>query len=152
MATEEKAAEDKSATRAEYQVALESAKAALQAMEKKHVDPASSEAMRALYLAEITRLDAQIAAMENALEDYNSPEKFKERETARERWVGKHIMNTVRQGGRDAGPASSWFTGAKQLAGKEDWLLDPAELEADGYEKFTTPDGKTAWRLTNPES
>ena len=148
MATEEKAA-DKSATRAEYQVALESAKAALQAMEKKHVDPASSEAMRALYLAEITRLDAQIAAMENALEDYNSPEKFKERETAREQAWGKATMSDLRTGSTSM---ATWLNWVRKHAGDKAWLFEEVELEADGYEKFTAPDGTTTWRLTNPDS
>ena len=34
----------------------------------------------------------------------------------------------------------------QQLAGAEGWVFEDAELEADGYERFTTPRGATAWR------
>ena len=105
--------------------------------------------MRTLYLAEITRLDAQIAAMENALKDYNSPEKLAERETAREQAWGKEMMTEFGNGDT---AATSWLSSVRKHAGDRAWLFEEAELEADGYQKFTAPDGKTAWRLKNPDS
>ena len=143
MASDEKTADDKSATRAEYQVALEAAKAALETMKEKRDDPATSEDMRALYRAESERLEAQIKEMEDALEDYLSPEKLAERETAREQAWGKEMMNAFREG---FPPAASWLERIRSNVGDRAWLFEDAELEADGYEKFTTPEGKTAWR------
>ena len=47
----------------------------------------------------------------------------------------------------NAGPASSVrAVGVQELAGEEGWLFEDAEFEADGYKKFTTPEGKTVWR------
>ena len=149
MATEDTAAETEGATRAEYQVALEGAKAALMSMEKKRDDPATPLAMRALYHAEIERLEAQIKEMVDALEDYLSPEKFKERETAREQTCGKVLMDTVREGNETT---TSVVNFVRKRAGDRAWLFEEAELEADGYEKFATPEGKTVWRQKQPTS
>ena len=99
--------------------------------------------MRALYQTEVTRLEAEIADREKALEEYNSPEKLAEREKGREQTWGKEMMNAFREG---YSPASTWLDRVKNSAGDQAWLFEEAELEADGYEKFTTPEGTTAWR------
>ena len=144
MATEAQAAEDKGATRAEYQVALEGARAALLTMRQKRDDPTTSETMRALYRAESERLEAQVLEMEQALEEYLSPEKLAERETAREQVCGKAVMTLLRGGDVSA---TAWLQRVKRFGGNDRvWLFEDAELEADGYEQFTTPESGTAWR------
>jgi len=132
------------ATRAEYQVALEAARAALQAMEEKRDALPASSQMRALYQAEITRLETQILEMEQALADYHSPEKLDEREKARDQTWGDAMGIEFRAGNS---AAATWLKTVRKHAGDRAWLFEDAELEADGYEQFTTPENKAAWRL-----
>ena len=58
-------------------------------------------------------------------------------------------MSDVRTGGTGV---ATWLDWVRKHAGDKAWLFEEAELEADGYEKFTAPDGTTAWRLKNPDS
>ena len=118
-------------------------------MKEKRNDPATSEAMRKLYQAESERLGKQIAEMDQALEEYHSPEKLTERETAREQAWGKVAMDDFRNG--DA-IAATWLSLLRSRAGDSAWLFEEAELEADGYERFTTDQGESVWRRKPPAS
>ena len=76
---------------------------------------------------EIQRLEAERERLDNLLQD---PKQCAEREKLRERLVGLHVMEQIRQGDPIA---NNWLPLVIESAGDRAWVFDTEVMQADGY-------------------